>query len=122
MKNPISSLKEKITQYLQLKFEVIRLEVIERLVNVMGYFAFMIIAIFFVFLVIFFLFLALAELFNVWFDSYALGYFCTAVILLICSAFVFLSSKSIIRFFAGRMAWLLTRKKEKDEDDEEDEA
>lgn len=112
MKNPISSIKEKIAQYIQLRFELIRLEVIERLVNVMGYFAFMIIAIFLFFLVIFFIFLALAELFNQLFNSYALGYFCTALVILLCSVFVFMSSKKIIRFFAGKLAWLLTKQKE----------
>lgn len=116
MKNPISSIKEKITQYIQLRFELIRLEVIERLVNVMGYFAFMIIAIFLVFLFIFFIFLAIAELFNKLFDSYALGYGCTAVIILFCSIFVFMSSKKIIRFFAGKMVWLLTKQKEEPKD------
>jgi len=112
LKNPLSSIKEKIAQYIQLRFELIRLEIIERLVNVMGYFAFMIIAIFFFFLVIFFIFLALAELFNEWFNSQALGYFCTAIIVLICSVFVVMSSKRIIRFFAGKLAWLLTKQKE----------
>lgn len=120
MKNPISSIKEKITQYIQLRFELIRLEVIERLVNVMGYFAFMIIAIFLVFLIIFFVFLALAELFNQLFNSYALGYFCTAVVILLCSVFVFMSSKNIVRFFAGKLAWLLTKQKEDKQAKEEE--
>lgn len=112
MKNPISSIKDKITQYIQLRFELIRLEVIERLVNVMGYFAFMIIAIFFFFLVILFLFMALAEMFNHLFNSYALGYFCTAVVILVCAVAVVLSAKKIIRFFAGRFVGLLTKQKE----------
>lgn len=111
LKNPISSLKEKITQYLQLRFELIRLEVIERLVNVMGYFAFIIIATFLVFLTIFFIFLGIAELFNQLFNSYALGYLCTAGIILLCSVIVFMSGKKIIRFFAGRMVRMLTQKK-----------
>lgn len=111
MKNPISSIKEKITQYIQLRFELVRLEVIERLVNVMGYFAFMIIAIFFGFLIIFFVFLALAALLSQVFHSAVTGYLCTALIVLLCSFFVFLFSKRIIRFFAGKMAWLLTRQK-----------
>lgn len=122
MKNPISSIKEKIAQYIQLRFELIRLEVIERLVNVMGYFAFMIIAIFLVFLIIFFVFLALAASLNHLFNSEVLGYFCTAIIILLCSVFVFLSSKKIIRFFAGKMAWLLTRQKEDKTAEEGDEA
>lgn len=112
MKNPISSIKEKITQYIQLRFELVRLEIIERLVNVMGYFAFIIIAIFLVFLITFFVFLAIAVLLSEIFHSQILGYFCTAFVILLCSVFVFLSSKKIIRFFAGKMAWLLTKQKE----------
>jgi hypothetical protein len=122
LKNPISSIKEKITQYIQLRFELIRLEIIERLVNVMGYFAFMIIAIFLGFLIVFFVFLALAALLTQLFSSEVLGYFCTALIILVCSFFVFLSSKKIIRFFAGKMAWLLTRQKEDKKAVDEDEA
>lgn len=120
MKNPISSLKDKITQYFQLKFELIRLEVIERLVNVMGYFAFIIIAIFLFFFLSFFVFLGIAELLATVFNSRALGYFTTAGIILILVAIIIMSSKRIIRFFAGRLVSLLTKKKEKRGDYEDD--
>ena len=113
MKNPISSLKDKVTQYIQLKFELIRLEVIERLVNVMGYFAFIIIAIFLFFFLGFFIFLGIAELLASVFDSRALGYFTTAGIILILVVTIVMSGKRIIRFFAGRMVAMLTKKKEK---------
>lgn len=113
MKNPISSLKDKVTQYIQLKFELIRLEVIERLVNVMGYFAFIIIAIFLFFFLGFFIFMGIAELLASVFDSRALGYFTTAGIILILVVMIIMSGKRIIRFFAGRMVAMLTKKKEK---------
>lgn len=113
MKNPISSLKDKVTQYIQLKFELIRLEVIERLVNVMGYFAFIIIAIFLFFFLGFFIFMGIAELLATVFDSRALGYFTTAGIILILVVMIIMSGKRIIRFFAGRMVAMLTKKKEK---------
>lgn len=116
MKNPISSLKDKVTQYIQLKFELIRLEVIERLVNVMGYFAFIIIAIFLVFFLSIFVFLGIAELLAAVLDSRALGYFATAGIILILVVTIIMSGKRIIRFFAGRMVSMLTKKKEKKED------
>ncbi len=122
MKNPISSIKEKVIQYIQLRFELLRLEVVERLVNVMGYFAFIIICMFLFFATAFFFFLGIAELLNQIFDSYALGYFCTSLIVLIISTGIVLSSKKIIRFFAGKMAWLLTKQKEDKKDDaDEDE-
>lgn len=113
MKNPISSLKDKITQYIQLKFELIRLEVIERLVNVMGYFAFIIISIFLCFFLSFFVFLGIAEMLASVFDSRALGYFTTAGIILVLVVLIFMSGKRIIRFFAGRLVAMLTKKKEK---------
>jgi hypothetical protein len=116
LKNPISSLKDKVTQYIQLKFELIRLEVIERLVNVMGYFAFIIIAIFLFFFLGFFVFLGIAELLASVFESRALGYFSTAGIILILVVMIIMSGKRIIRFFAGRMVAMLTKKKEKKED------
>jgi hypothetical protein len=120
LKNPISSFKDKITQYFQLKFELIRLEVIERLVNVMGYFAFIIIAIFLFFFLSFFVFLGIAELLATVFNSRASGYFTTAGIILILVAIIIMSGKRIIRFFAGRLVSLLTKKKEKKGDYEDD--
>jgi len=87
----------------------------------MGYFAFMIIAIFLFFLTIFFIFLGIAELLNQVFNSYALGYLCTAGIILICSVFAFLFSKQIVRFFAGKLVWLLTKRKE-DKHERQDES
>jgi hypothetical protein len=117
LKNPISSLKDKVTQYIQLKFELIRLEVIERLVNVMGYFAFIIIAIFLFFFLGFFVFMGIAEMLSAVFDSRASGYFATAGIILILVVTIIMSGKRIIRFFAGRMVFMLTaKKKEKKED------
>lgn len=112
MKNPIQSVKDKITQYIQLRFELIRLEVIERLVNVMGYFAFIIIAIFLFFIFGLFLFMGIAEWFNTIFHSYALGYLMTAGIILIIAVIILMCSKRIIHFFAGKLVVLLTKKKD----------
>ncbi len=125
MKNPVSSIKEKIAQYIQLRFELLRLEVIERLVNVMGYFFFIIIAIFLSFLAIFFIFLGIAEVLSAWFDSKIWGYIATALVVLLCSAFVFMSSRRIIRFFGGLLIGPLTkpgkkRKNNKPFEEEED--
>ena len=121
MKNPISSLKEKVTQYIQLRFELLRLEVVERLVSVMGYFAFIIVAAFLLFSFGIFFFLGIAEWFNYLFNSRALGYFLTAVIILVISLITILCSKRIMRFFANKMLILLTKKKNVDSREEEEE-
>jgi len=120
-KNPLSSLKEKITQYVHLKFELIRLEVIERLVNVMGYFAFIMIAIFLFFTFGMFLLFGLAEFLNVVFHSYVWGYLATALFILIVAFIVIGFSKKIIRFFAGKLAVMLTKNFHEDEDEKEEE-
>lgn len=127
MKNPINSLKEKITQYAQLRYEQFRLETIERVVNVMGYFAYVIVAIFLFFTAGFFLSLGLAEWLATLFKSKAAGYFSVAGIVLLFSFVFLLKSKYVVNYFAGKMAMLLTRKKkpgrhltDDDEDDEEE--
>ncbi len=122
MKNPLSSFKDKITQYLQLRFEIIRLEIIERSGNVMGYFAFTILTFFLFFTTIFFIGFGLAAWFSQMFDSQIAGYFTTAGVMLLATFLVIMMSKNIIRFFASKTVWLLTSKKKKaDGDDEEDE-
>lgn len=120
MKNPISSIKDKVTQYLQLKFELIRLEVIERLVNVMGYFAFIIIAIFLFFFLSFFVFMGVAAWLGTMLNSPALGYFATAGIILVVVVLIVMCSKPIIRFFAGRMVSMLTKPRPEDAEQNEE--
>jgi hypothetical protein len=121
-KNPLNSIKEKVTQYVHLKFELIRLEVIERLVNVMGYFAFVMIAIFLSFTFGIFILLGIAEYLRVLFDSAVWGYLATALIILIISLIVLSFSKKIIRFFAGKIAILLTKNYHEDEEDADENA
>lgn len=126
MKNPINSLKEKITQYARLRYEYVRLELIERVVNVMGYFAYVIVAIFLFFTAGFFISLGLAEWLSTLFQSKAAGYFSVAGLILLCSVIVLWRSKYIVNYFASKMAMLLTRKKKPgkslaDDDDEEEE-
>lgn len=121
MKNPISSIKDKVTQYIQLKFELIRLEVIERLVNVMGYFAFIIIAIFLFFFLGFFVFMGVAEWLGNVMNSPAGGYFATAGIILVLVVLIVMCSKPIIRFFAGRLVGMLTKPKDHKDENQDDE-
>lgn len=121
-KNPFSSLKEKVTQYVHLKFELIRLEVIERLVNVMGYFAFIMIAIFLFFTFGFFILLGIAEYLKALFHNPVWGYLATALIILIIAFIVIGFSKKIIRFFAGKLAVMLTKNYHEEEEEKEEEA
>jgi hypothetical protein len=121
LKNPLNSIKDKITQYLQLRFEIIRLEIIERSGNVMGYFAFTILTFFLAFTTIFFMGFGLAAWFSNIFDSAVAGYFATAGVMLVATILVIMLSKNIIRFFASKTIWLLTSKKKNEDTDEDDE-
>lgn len=119
MRNPFNSLKDKITHYLQLRFEVLRLEVIERIGNLMGYFAFIILSFFLFFTTVFFTGFGLAAWFSAMFDSQTAGYFTTAGIMLIAAIVVVMMSKKIIRFFGNKTVWLLTIRKHSEEEDDE---
>lgn len=122
MKNPLQSIKDKVTQYIQLRFEIIRLEFIERTSNVMGYFAFIILSFFLFFLITFFVGFGLAEWFSALFESRTAGYFATAGCFLLITIVIAAFNKKIIRFFADKMVWMLSQtKKKKDSEEEEEE-
>ena len=111
MSKTFNSLKEKIVQYISLRFEDLRLEVIERVVNLLGYFIFTILLILFFFIILIFASFGLAEWLSKIFDSHLTGYFATAGIFLLVFLIIIMNSRSIIRFFAGRMIVILTKKK-----------
>lgn len=113
MSKTFNSLKEKIVQYIALRFEDLRLEVIERIVNLLGYFIFVILLIFFFFIILIFSCFGLAEWLSRVFDSHLAGYFTTAGIFILLFIVIAINSRLIIRFFAGRMIGILTKKKSK---------
>lgn len=113
MSKTFNSLKEKIVQYIRLRLEDFRLEVIERIVDLLGYFIFTMLALFFLFIVLIFTSFGLAEWLSSIFNSQIGGYFATAGIFLILTIIVALNAPVIIRFFAGKMVAILTKKKAK---------
>ncbi len=119
LKNPLQSVKDKITQYIQLRLEIIRLEFIERTSNVMGYFAFIILSFFLLFLITLFIGLGLAEWFSALLQSRTIGYFATGGAFLLITAVFFACNKKLVRFFADKMVWMLSQTK-KEEAEEED--
>lgn len=120
--NLFKSIKESIARYIQLRFIDVKLELIERLSNVMGYFTFVLVLSFlFFFAFLFFSFGLAAWLGEVLGNRYA-GMFCTGGIILAIAIIVLLSSKSVIRFFSGKLAAILSRtngSKLTEEDDED---
>lgn len=123
MKNLLSNLKESIAHYAQLRITSLRLEVIDRVSNAMGYFAFMMMVAFLFFFSFLYFSFGLAAWLGDLFNSRYAGMFCTGGIILIIAFVTLLLSKPIVRFFAGKLAAILMRKgsDENDENDENDE-
>jgi len=118
------SLKDKIVQYIQLRLEDLRLEVIERLVNVLGYFIFTILVLLCSLIVLVLTSLGIAEWFSYLMDSRIFGYLLSAGLFLLFTIIIALNSRVIIRLFAGKMLVILTKKSSKKtrhlkEDDED---
>lgn len=102
------NIKNKVTEYLQLRFEIVRLEVIEKLVNVIAYIIFLVMSILVAFTVILFFSIGLAEWLCDVMNSRFAGYFIIGGVLLLCIVIVFLASKNIIRFFGNKFVRILT--------------
>ena len=115
------NIKEKITEYLSLKFEIIRLEVIERLVNVMGYTIFTMLVIFLAFSCIFFTGFGLAEWIGELLNKRYAGYFIMGGMLLLALVIAIWQSGFIIKFFANKFVTMLTSSTANDESDEVEE-
>jgi hypothetical protein len=109
------NIKDKITQYLQLRYEIIRLELIERLVNVMGYVIFIVMVLFFAFSFILFTGFGIAEWLSDIMNSRYGGYFATGGVMLIFTILVSWRSASIVKFFANKFIRLLTAVKDNDD-------
>lgn len=104
----IKNIKERITEYFNLKFEIIRLELIERLVNVMGYLIFTVLAIFLSFSFLLFLGFGLAEWFGDMLNKPYYGYFIVGGIMLLGLLITIWKSGTIVKFFADKFVSLLT--------------
>lgn len=102
------NLKDRITEYFNLKYEIIRLELIERLVNVMGYMIFIMLAIFLGFSIILFTGIGLAEWIGDLLGRRYAGYFIMGGVLLVALLIIIWRSKPFISFFANKFVGMLT--------------
>lgn len=117
MENPISALKAYITRYISLRIQEVRLEALERVVNVMGYLVYASIAFVIFFAMFCFSALGLAEFLSTLFDSKTAGYLSIAGLMLLFLCIMFFFKKNIMRFLAGKFIWLLTKPRDDDDDD-----
>lgn len=122
MKNLLNNLRESITRYIQLRLAAIRMEVVDRISNVMGYFTFMLIVAFLFFFAFLYFSFGLAAWLGDLLNSRFAGMFCTGGLILLIAFITILLSKPIVRFFAGKLAVIMLRKRPKEEDEDDDEA
>lgn len=115
-----SQLKDKITQYVDVRVKLVKLTIIGRTANLLSYFMYALIAIFIFFCILLFSGLSIVEglialgLSRVASTAITLGIYVLVMVLL------FALRKSIIRSFSGAIIRILTEGDNKDDEDEEE--
>lgn len=117
MINPIAALKDKATQFVQIKLEEIKITTIEKVVKAMSYVAFLVVVCLIACLIFFFVGFLIAEVFSEWYQSRIYGYLTTAGVYTLILIIIVLCNKFIMRFFANKFVMLLSADKDDDEDD-----
>lgn len=126
MKNPFTTFKERIVEYFQLRFEIAKLELIEKVINVLSYLLFTLVVLFLAFSAILFLGFGLANWLTILLNSSIAGYFATFGFIMLLVIIVLWQSKSIIKFFANKILIALSesvaaqKNKKQEQESEED--
>jgi hypothetical protein len=118
MFDSISKWKDKITHYIDLRIQLIKLGLIDRASSVLSYFIFTIVSLFIVLGIFIFLGMGIAEFFAAQLHSYAQGYFLTAGIYILLLIVFVAFRKKIIDIFSSQFISILT---ENDQDKSEEE-
>lgn len=120
MENPVKSIKAYLTQYVNLRFTELRLEGLERLVNVLGFFIFGAFIFFLSLLIFGFAAFGLAEWLCYMLDSRTAGYFAVAGVVFVFVILLFLFKKAILSALSGKILWEITKPREKKQEEEDD--
>lgn len=115
----IDKWKDKITEYVDVRFQLIKLSIIERTSHVLGYLVYTFVALSLVLPILIFLGIGLSEVFTSLFDSRIAGYFCTVGVYIVILLILIAVRKSIISKLTGIFISKLTEiEDEKNEMDE----
>lgn len=115
----IDKWKDKITEYVDVRFQLIKLSIIERTSHVLGYLVYTFVALSLVLPILIFLGIGLSEVFTSLFDSRIAGYFCTVGVYVVILLILIAVRKSIISKLTGIFISKLTEiEDEKNEMDE----
>lgn len=110
----LSGIFNKIMQYFQVKMDVLKLTIVQRIAVVMGFCMLMMLGMMLLLAIMLFLGMALSEYFGEMTGSIATGYFIVTGIYLVLLGVIFIFKKHFQRWFAGLFISLLTT----DDDDD----
>jgi hypothetical protein len=105
---------DKITHSLELRVQLVKINLIERISGVLSYFIFSFVVLFLTLAVLIFLGMGLSELFADLTDSRVAGYFITTGIYILLMVCIFAARKTFVRLFAGMFIRILTEDEEED--------
>jgi hypothetical protein len=110
--NLFDKLKEKITAYVDLRINLLKINLIERTSGILAYVIYVIVIMFFLLAVLLFFGLGMSEAFSSLVNSRPLGYFMAFGVYFIIFILIIFSRRGIVRMFRNRFIGLMT------EDDE----
>jgi len=119
MLNFLTDWKDKITQQVEMRVQLFKLEFIERTSNVLSYFIFTFVILLLTMAMMIFFGIGLGEWFSELFHSRIGGYFATTGVYILLILVIFALRKKFINAFSGIFIRVLTEQKD-DDDDEED--
>jgi hypothetical protein len=116
----LSNWKDKITQQVDLRIRLFKLEFIERTSNVLSYFIFTFVILLLTMAMMIFFGIGLGEWFSEMFHSRIGGYFATTAVYILLIVVIFALRKKFINAFSGIFIRVLTERKDDDDDDDDD--
>jgi hypothetical protein len=118
--NILNKWKERIAQYIEVRFRLFKLGIIEFVSSVLSYFIFSMLSLFLLFVILLFMGFGLAEAYSEWLQSRAGGYFLAGATFLILSGIVVLLRKYVLKSLSGLFIRILTNNGDEDDRDEEE--
>jgi hypothetical protein len=112
----IGKWKDKVTDYIDVRVQLVKLEIVERTSHILSYIMYAIIITLFMAPVLLFTGMGLAELFAEIFDSRVGGYFLVAGVYLLILLILYANRKSIIAKFIGLFISVMTHDEEEGKD------
>ncbi|RYD58746.1 MAG: hypothetical protein EOP56_03935 [Sphingobacteriales bacterium] len=116
----VNKWKHKIAHYIDVRLQLMKLSIIERVSNVLSYFIFAFITLFLGVAILVFLGISIGEALSSLVDSRALGYLMTTGIYVLLFVVLILCRTAITNKFAGVFITMLTHIDDEEKDDKDE--